>query len=167
MRRLKAEEKQAKADREKRLARLRSVCTRAREKLRESCASRRDATRAEARGKVGAAKQSRKQLREDYREIKAIDAEASKRRRRHKALPAEAKRESDDEVRQGIPPELVPIFDTVRRSIKGTPRLSRTEAFLHWADEHENEVIEMMDAAVPADDQFAEAYAAWAAEGAA
>lgn len=48
-------------------------------------------------------------------------------------------RESDDEVRQNIPPELLGLFERVRRSVKGSPRMSRTEAFLKYAEEHAGE----------------------------
>lgn len=47
--------------------------------------------------------------------------------------------ESDDEVRQNIPPDLVPLFDRVKRQIKGSGRISRTEAFLQYAEENPSE----------------------------
>lgn len=53
----------------------------------------------------------------------------------------EAGAESDDEVRSNIPAELVPVFDRVRRSIKGSERRSRTETFLEWVEAHPEEVI--------------------------
>jgi hypothetical protein len=167
MRELKADEKKAKTERERKLARLRSMCERARARLQQSCASRRELTRAEARAKVAAAKQSRRQLREDYSEIKRIERQAEERRRKHKRLPAEAIRESDDEVRQNIDPELLPVWERVKRQIKGTPKISRTEAFLQYIEENPNEVAIIMEEAIPSDDDFAAAYAAYAAEGAA
>ncbi len=42
----------------------------------------------------------------------------------------ERQAESDDEVRSNIPPELVALFERVKRGIKASPRMSRTEAFL-------------------------------------
>lgn len=53
--------------------------------------------------------------------------------------------ESDDEVRQNIPHELVPLWNRVRRSIKGSARQSRTEAFLRYAEEHPSEHYEAID----------------------
>lgn len=58
---------------------------------------------------------------------------------------AERASESDDEVRGNIPPELVPLFERVRRSMRATPRMSRTEAFLHYAEEHPDEAYLAID----------------------
>ena len=65
------------------------------------------------------------------RRIKKAGARRSKR---------EAAAESDDEVRANIPAELVHVFNRVRRSIKPREGMSRTEAFLHWAEENPEEV---------------------------
>lgn len=65
-------------------------------------------------------------------------ARAKERRGRTRA---EAGAESDDAVRANLPPELVPVFDRVRRRIRATPRMSRTEVFLHWAEENPGEVL--------------------------
>lgn len=51
--------------------------------------------------------------------------------------------ESDDSVRSNLDAHLVPIFDRVRKTIHASPRMSRTEAFLHWAHEHPTEIQEM------------------------
>src|SRR5690606_6266812 len=73
------------------------------------------------------------------RDLRAVDAKAIKR------LDAAKKRtyrlESDDEVRANLPPELVPVFDRHRGRFKDSPRMSRTEAFLHWVAENPDEVI--------------------------
>jgi hypothetical protein len=47
--------------------------------------------------------------------------------------------QSDDEVRQNIPPELAALFERVKRSIRGSERKTRTEAFLEYAEEHPDE----------------------------
>jgi hypothetical protein len=52
----------------------------------------------------------------------------------------EASSESDDEVRANIPAELVHVFNRVRRTIRSREGMSRTEAFLHWAEENPAEV---------------------------
>lgn len=63
------------------------------------------------------------------------------RKKQSKAIRAvERRSESDDEVRSNLDPSLVPLFDRLRRSIKATPRKSRTEAFLQWVEEHPDEV---------------------------
>lgn len=167
MRKLKRQEKAAKDEREQKLARLRIVCSRARAKLQQSCAARRDLTRAEARAKVETSKQSRKRAREDYSELKRFERQAEERRRKHKRLPVEAIRESDDNVRGNIPAELLPVFEKVKRQIKGSPNISRTEAFLHYVEENPDDVQAIVEASIPSDDEFAAAYADWAAEGAA
>lgn len=167
MKELKREEQAAKDERQKRLARLRQICERARMKLRDSCAARRDLARAEARAKVSAAKKSRKQLQEDYREIKRFERQAAERSKAHRRKPIEAIRESDDRVMHNIPAELQPVWEKVKAGIKGTPHKSRTEAFLEWVEENPSEVETILDEAMPTDDEFAAAYEAWAREGAA
>ena len=57
----------------------------------------------------------------------------------------ERQAESDDEVRANIPPELVALFERVKRGIKASPRMSRTEAFLKYAEEHPGEVLVAVD----------------------
>ena len=57
----------------------------------------------------------------------------------------EARSESDDEVRTNLPPELVSLFERVKRSIKGSARASRTEVFLKYAEEHPAEVLVSID----------------------
>jgi hypothetical protein len=76
------------------------------------------------------------------REMRQI--ERSNRARRAELVRAsrkERQQESDDEVRGNIPPELVALFDRVGRKIKGSDRMTRTEAFLHYAEEHPREVL--------------------------
>jgi hypothetical protein len=47
--------------------------------------------------------------------------------------------ESDDEVRQNIPSDLVHLFDRMKRSIKAGSRMSRTEAFMQYVHENPRE----------------------------
>jgi hypothetical protein len=47
--------------------------------------------------------------------------------------------ETDQEVRDNIPPALVELFDRMRGSIRGSARQSRTEAFLEYVEEHPGE----------------------------
>jgi hypothetical protein len=53
--------------------------------------------------------------------------------------------ESDDAVRVELPPDLLPLFERVKRQIKGSERQSRTEAFLKYAEEHPREVLEALE----------------------
>lgn len=52
----------------------------------------------------------------------------------------EAQQESDDAVERDIDPSLVPVWRRVKRQFTDTPRMSRSEAFLHWVEEHPEEV---------------------------
>jgi hypothetical protein len=80
------------------------------------------------------------------RDLRRIEAANRQRRREAPRITRlERQDESDDEVRQNIPSDLVPLFERVKRSIKATPRMSRTEAFLHYAEEHPAEVLEMIE----------------------
>lgn len=54
--------------------------------------------------------------------------------------------EDDDAVRSNLPAELVPVFDKVRKQIKGSPKRTRTEAFLEWAEENPDEIIAVQQA---------------------
>ena len=63
---------------------------------------------------------------------------------------AEASSESDDAVRHNIPSHLVPLWNRVKRGIKAGPRISRTDAFLKYAEEHPEEVYADMDDATDA-----------------
>ncbi len=61
---------------------------------------------------------------------------------------AESRAESDDEVRNDIPPELAPVWEKVKRTIQATPRMSRTEAFLHWVHDNSATVERLIDESV-------------------
>jgi hypothetical protein len=61
-------------------------------------------------------------------------------RKRNTAI--ERRQESDDAVRSNLPRELVPVFDRVRRHIHGSRYRTRTEAFLEWAEEHPEDVLQ-------------------------
>jgi hypothetical protein len=44
-----------------------------------------------------------------------------------------------------LPPELVSLFEKVKRGIKGSARASRLEVFLKYAEEHPHEVLAAID----------------------
>jgi hypothetical protein len=58
---------------------------------------------------------------------------------------ADAIAESDSEVVNNIPHELVVVWEHVKGQIRGTPRRSRTEAFLEWVAENQPDVMTIMD----------------------
>jgi hypothetical protein len=97
--------------------------------------------------RAGSAKAAEKQreIRRERAQQKRELAAAKERERidRGRLTAAERRAESDDEVRHNLPPHLVPIFNKVRSQIKGVPgRITRTEAFLHWAEENPDIVQE-------------------------
>jgi hypothetical protein len=57
-------------------------------------------------------------------------ANRQRRREAPRVTRIERQGESDDEVRANLPPELVSLFERVKRGIKASPRMSRTEALL-------------------------------------
>lgn len=80
------------------------------------------------------------------RELRTLDRLHTARKKELRASTAKERRgESDDAVRGNIPPELVSLFNRVRGRIKASDRLSRTEAFLHYAEEHPREVLAAVD----------------------
>jgi hypothetical protein len=136
--------------------RARAMRLRVLEELRESMRAERLGARqactvrlGEARGikdsilRARAELQAEKKFEADLRRI-----ERSNRKRRQEAprvTRIERQSESDDEVRANIPPELVALFERVKRGIKASPRMSRTEAFLHYAEENPADVLDSMD----------------------
>jgi hypothetical protein len=77
------------------------------------------------------------------RDLRRIEAgqrrklkESTARARRPRAASLQ---ESDDAVRGNIPTELVPLWEKVKRGIKGSDRRTRTEAFLEYAEESPGE----------------------------
>lgn len=92
--------------------------------------------RAQRAAELQAERHLQRELRETERHAKRVNAH-------HKKTAREVARESDDEVRANIDPDLVPVFDRVKKSVKASPRMSRTEAFLHYVEENPQEVIQL------------------------
>jgi hypothetical protein len=87
--------------------------------------------------------QAEKKYEADLRRI-----ERANRKRRQEAprvTRIERQAESDDEVRSNLPPELVALFERVKRGIKASPRMSRTEAFHKYVEENPHEYLEAME----------------------
>lgn len=66
--------------------------------------------------------------------------------RAERATVRERRQEDDDAVRRNLPAELAAVFDKHRRKFKGSPRRSRTEQFLEWAEENPDEVVAIQQA---------------------
>lgn len=88
-----------------------------------------------------AERQAEQSYQRDMRRIARLqrEREHAQRKRRGGVVRASPRQETDQEVRGNIPPELVPLFNRVRGQIRGSDRISRTEAFLHYAEEHPGE----------------------------
>lgn len=82
-----------------------------------------------------------RQFQADMRRIERW-ARGRKREQQKRVTAEERRQESDDAVRQNIPSDLLPLFERVKRSIKGSTRRSRSEEFLEYAAEHPNEVVD-------------------------
>jgi hypothetical protein len=79
-------------------------------------------------------------------DLRRIERANVQRRREHRhATYIEKRAESDDEVLQNIAPEMHALFQRVKRGIKASPRMSRTESFLHYVENHPDEYLEAID----------------------
>lgn len=121
----------------------------ARQVARDQCALERQHARDEGAHKIEHAKREREEERRFAAELvrleKGAKASESERRQRQRTRRGERRAESDDEVRGNLEPELVPLFELLKRTIKGSDRQSRTEAFRQYAEEHQAEVYEAQD----------------------
>ncbi len=85
------------------------------------------------------------------RELRAIERSARIRKEKPSLAKTRGPRqETDEEVRSNLPPELVSLFNRVRKHLKGGARISRTEQMLQYAEEHPREVYASMDDATDA-----------------
>jgi len=74
---------------------------------------------------------------------------ADKRNVVQRSTKRERSQEDDDAVRSNLSalsPELVPVFEAVKKRIKAGPRRTRTEAFLEWAEENPDEILAVQQA---------------------
>jgi len=93
-----------------------------------------------------AASRARRELEERRRAERHAERVEKRRAQMARAVRREtARAESDDEVRQNIEADLVPIFDRVRSRIRARPGVSRTESFVHWVEENPAEVWAMRE----------------------
>lgn len=108
----------------------RNACTAARRQAIETCAGAKT---------LRIKRDALVKLAHEYRLIRR--AELARTRKGPGVSRVERKSESDDEVLYNIPSELIPTWDRVKRDIKGTDRMSRTEAFLEWVEKHPSEIV--------------------------
>lgn len=125
---------------------LQSAIAAERAATRGQCQASREATREQTLGKVAGLRKGVLDARSALRLLSSAPSST----RKHAAglvSSAESRAESDHAVRVNIPKELVVVFDKVKREIHGSPRRSRTEAFLEWAQENAARVYEIQHAA--------------------
>ena len=115
-------------------------------KARQACQVRKAAIRSAALGLEERQQQRLKAERQLQQELRRSEQTAKQRKAEFKKTSAEALAESDDRVRFNIHPELVGVFNKVRKSIKPGHHKSRTEAFLEWVEENPDDVIAIQQA---------------------
>jgi len=96
-----------------------------------------------ARALVDAERKHQSSVRRYSKPAKLKRGAGQKPARSSSTLAAERRQHSDDEVEQSLPAELVPVWHAVKRHVKETPRMTRLEAFLHWAHDHPEQVYEI------------------------
>lgn len=160
LRELAATIREAKRARKGKVAEVRATCRTNRTAYREQIAAARTELRRlieEKRAEVARCKTAPREARAqadrmileairelaEERQLQAELRRAEGRAGKTRITISEKRGEDDDAVRGNLDPELVPIFDRVRTKIRATPRMSRTEAFLHWAHDHAGEVARM------------------------
>jgi hypothetical protein len=166
--------KHAKSWRRTRLPEVRIMCKRNRLIAVERARAARAAIAAEAKIAKHAATQAIRlaaraacESRKDQAKLRGLDATARAQQRFHdekvfqaqvkraskpvKLAPgtgrkraAERARESDDEVRNNTERELWPVWEKVKHKFKGSPRMTRTEAFAHWMHDHPADVEKIL-----------------------
>lgn len=110
-----------------------------REAARQTCAMG-EGIASTARGEVKRTKADLDAERAYQRSLRVTERAAKARKQTTKrATRAERAQESDDQVRANIDPALRPLFEKVKRQIKGSARKSRTEAFLEYVEAHPRE----------------------------
>ena len=168
---LRDEEKRAKLDRREKLALARQLCKenaiharavadaawqkaraaalearRAKKQAaREGCELSKEYIRRCAEEKAARARAERLETIRFRKELARLEASAKQRAPR--VSRQERRSESDDAVRANIPDRLLPLWEESKRSIRATERWSRTEAFLHYAEEHPTEVLDAQERA--------------------
>jgi hypothetical protein len=131
--------KAARASRHEAIKGVQLDCRAQREQLRSACALRR--VEASELGLRGIAR-AQHVFSHERSTAKAEDL-LGKPTRKAKQTAKERSSESDCAVRSNLTPDLVPVFDQVRKHIKGSPRKSRTEEFYQWAEENPHEVYDL------------------------
>lgn len=112
-------------------AKVTAQCERRRLRVRKTVQTARELAKVEEDERLRRARALSTVQRKQRAELAKADTRAKRR---------EVRQESSDEVEQNIDPGLVPVWRKHGRTIKATPHISRTEAFLQFVEENEGEV---------------------------
>ena len=128
--------------RERVLEELRQAVTAERVGAREACSVRMNAARgiADRIARVRAELEAEHSYQRDLRRIERANTQRT--RQAHRTTAAEHRSQSDDLVRSSVPEELIPLWERVKKSISGSDRMSRLEAFLLYVENHPHEYLE-------------------------
>ena len=130
-------------ERDEGLVASRAGCALRRADLRDRCRGEQDDLRQEVRQLVAAAMNEIARTRGERASLRRIEGSAKARARagRPTVTRAEQRSESDDAVRSNLEPELHALWERVKRSIRGSDRTSRTEAFLQYVHDNPKEAL--------------------------
>jgi hypothetical protein len=126
--------------RKTRMAELREWERSERSKARAEWKRRRDEAKGDGDGELARARAELAADRAHASEVRRIAREA-----RQRAVSHAKGAQNDEDVRALVPSELVPLFDRVKQSIRGTPKQSRAEAFLQLAAARPDDVFRIVE----------------------
>jgi hypothetical protein len=124
----------------------RADCRTAKQRAKDEAAALRARRRELVEGCRAASAEGRAAVQKARAALDAFRAEqrervAASRRPKLRRTAAEARQESDGEVKANLPPELHAVWRAVKGSIRGSARRSRTEAFCEWVEANPEEVL--------------------------
>lgn len=145
---------QLKANRRAAMNKARHVCSTSQTRAKARAAAIRARASEEAKAVVTAAKTACERGKAKARKVGAKELEAATQKRRQaiadertvlrssrKKEPRITRRKSErlDEARADLSPDLLPVFEAVKGTLKPSPRKSLTETFLQWVEENPDE----------------------------
>jgi hypothetical protein len=130
------------------LAELRETLRNMRARAREQCGADLGAARtlADRADRARAALVAERAYRAEMRRIEGYERQRKREERQKLGAPSVRRiSESDDTVAANIPPEMLLLWERVKGRIRGTDRMTRTEAFLAYAHDHPGEILEAQE----------------------
>ena len=122
---------------------LRAAILAERHAVKNVCLLDREAARKKGDEEVLSARQRAAAEARYQRELRSSERHAVQRQRARTLKTAkERRKESDGEVENNLPPELLAMWQRAKKGIKGSDRRSRTEEFLEYASENPDQVVE-------------------------